>query len=224
MAMFLFIPGGWHGGWTFSGFAARLRQAGHEVWTPTLSGLEENSRQASGAINLTTHIGDVLELLAVEDLQQVILCSHSYGGMVATGVADRAPERLAALVYLDAFVPQDGQSWWDLAGEGYRQLALDRSRHDGFGVAPPEHLDRRCAPHPMASFLQEIRLSGAQHTIRQKVFVYAGGWAATPFTAQYQRLQNDPDWQVEAIDCRHDLVNAAPDAVLAILRRVAEAV
>ena len=69
MAMFLFIPGGWHGGWTFSGFAARLRQAGHEVWTPTLSGLEENSRQASGAINLTTHIGDVLELLAVEDLR-----------------------------------------------------------------------------------------------------------------------------------------------------------
>ena len=117
MANFVLIPGGWRGGWTFADFVARLKRAGHEAYAVTLSGQDIGPEPSDGKINLDTHIADVIQLLAVEDLSEVILCSHSYGGMVAAGLADRAPERIAALAYLDAFVPAGGQSWWDLAGQ-----------------------------------------------------------------------------------------------------------
>jgi pimeloyl-ACP methyl ester carboxylesterase len=220
VATFVLIPGGWHGGWAFADFVARLRRSGHEAYAPTLTGLDAASGVAAGRVNLDTHIDDVLGLLAVEDLSEVILCAHSYGGMVATGVADRAPERIAALVYLDAFVPQDGQSWWDLAGDDYRKIAIERARRDGFSVAPPDNLDSRCTPHPLASFVQALRLKGHPSKIARRVFVYASGWSATPFTAQYQRLRDDPAWTVHTLDCGHDVINAAPDAVMEILTGV----
>jgi pimeloyl-ACP methyl ester carboxylesterase len=98
MASFVLIPGGWRGGWTFADFVARLRRAGHEAHAVTLSGLDDLPGRAAKAVNLDTHIDDVLELLSVEDLSEVILCAHSYGGMVATGVADRAPERPSSIL------------------------------------------------------------------------------------------------------------------------------
>ncbi len=221
MATFVLIPGGWHGGWTFADFVAQLQRAGHEAYAPTLTGLDASPATSPGIVNLDTHIDDVLSLLAVEDLTGVILCAHRYGGMVATGVADRASERIAALVYLDAFVPEDGQSWWDLAGDGYRKIAIERARRDGFGVAPPENLDPRCAPHPLASFVQALRLQGRANEIARRVFVYASGWSATPFTAQYERLCENPAWTVRTLACGHDVINAAPDAVMEILTEVA---
>ncbi|WP_024512756.1 alpha/beta hydrolase [Bradyrhizobium sp. ARR65] len=221
MASFVLIPGGWHGAWAFADFVARLKRAGHEAYAVTLSGLDEFAdRPAAGEINLDTHIGDVIELLTVEDLSEVILCAHSYGGMVAAGVADRAQERIAALIYLDAFVPDDGQSWWDLAGERYRQIAIERARHDGLSVLPPEGLDPRCRPHPLGSFLQALRLTKPTPAI-PRIFVYASGWEATPFTAQYQRLRNDPAWIVHSLACGHDVINAAPDEIFNILTEVA---
>jgi pimeloyl-ACP methyl ester carboxylesterase len=220
MATFVLIPGGWRGGWTFADFVARLRRAGHEAHAVTLSGLGDLPDRAAKAVNLDTHIDDVLELLSVEDLSEVILCAHSYGGMVATGVADRAPERIAALVYLDAFVAEDGQSWWDLAGDHFRSIAIQRSRHDGLSVLPPEGRDPRCRPHPISSFLQEMRLTRAAPQV-PRVFVYATGWEATPFTEQYQRLRNDPAWTVHTLDCGHDVINAAPDEIFAIVTDVA---
>jgi len=220
MAIFVMVPGGWHGGWVFARLAAMLRQDGHDVFTPTLTGLDEDEalRGPGGTANLDTHIGDICDLLAVEDLYEVVLVAHSYGGMVATGVADRAHDRIAALVYLDAFVPRDGESWFDLAGDGYRELALARSRHDGLTVVPPENLDRRCAPHPLATLLQQITLSGHEQTIAQRLFVFAAGWRETPFREQYERLKADPAWEVHAIDHGHDLMNVAPDEVMTILR------
>jgi pimeloyl-ACP methyl ester carboxylesterase len=221
MASFVLIPGGWRGGWTFADFVARLRREGNEAHAVTLSGLDNLPSRPPAGINLDTHIADVTELLSVEDLSEVILCAHSYGGMVATGVADRAPERVAALVYLDAFAAEDGQSWWDLAGEHYRTIAIERSRHDGLSVQPPEGSDPRCRPHPLGSFLQELRLTRATPQM-PRTFVYATGWQATPFTEQYQRLRNDPAWTVHSVACRHDVINAAPDEIFAIMIDIAE--
>jgi len=220
MASFVLIPGGWRGGWTFANFVARLKQAGHEAYAPTLSGLDVVPEPSGGNINLDTHIADVVELLAVEDLSEVILCSHSYGGMVAAGVADRAPERIAALAYLDAFVPADGQSWWDLANEHFRQLIIEHARHDGLTVEPPAGRDVRRKPHPIGSFLQALHLTRAEKPM-PRLFVYATGWHATPFTAQYERLRNDPAWQVHTLACGHDVINEKPDEVFEILIRVA---
>jgi pimeloyl-ACP methyl ester carboxylesterase len=220
MATFVFIPGGWRGGWVFADFIARLKREGHDAYAVTLSGLDELADRALGHINLDTHIADVCEVLSLEDLSEVILCAHSYGGMVATGVADRAPERVAALAYLDAFAPENGQSWWDLAGERYRSIAIERSRHDGLSVLPPDGRDPRCRPHPLGSFLQALRLNRPAPRI-PRVFVYATGWEETPFTAQYQRLRDDPSWTVHTVRCRHDVINAAPDEIFAILMKVA---
>jgi pimeloyl-ACP methyl ester carboxylesterase len=220
MASFVLIPGGWRGGWTFANFVARLKQAGHEAYAPTLSGLDVVPEPSGGNINLDTHIADVVELLAVEDLSEVILCSHSYGGMVAAGVADRAPERIAALAYLDAFVPADGQSWWDLANEHFRQLIIENARHVGLTVEPPAGRDPRRRPHPIGSFLQSLHLTRAEKPM-PRIFVYATGWSATPFTAQYERLRADPAWQVHTLACGHDVINEAPDEVFKILTRMA---
>ncbi|WP_315799260.1 alpha/beta hydrolase [Bradyrhizobium sp. SZCCHNRI3043] len=215
MATFVLIPGGWRGGWWYAPLAARLCQAGHAAHAITLSGLEETP--APGAhINLETHIADVLELLAVKDLSGVILCAHSYGGMVASGVADRAPERLAALIYLDAFASDDGQAWWDLAGDDYRRLVIAQAGHDGLTVLPRDGVDPRCRPHPLGTFVQRLRLT-RPHPELPRVFVYATGWSATPFTAQYERLRSDPAWTVRTVACAHDVVNLAPDETFEVL-------
>ena len=220
MASFVLIPGGWRGGWTFANFVARLKRAGHEAYAPTLSGLDVMPEPSGGNINLDTHIADVVELLSVEDLSGVILCSHSYGGMVASGVADRVPERIAALAFLDAFVPADGQSWWDLAGEYFRQLIIERVRHDGLTVEPPPGRDPRRRPHPIGSFLQALHFTRPEKQM-PRLFVYATGWSATPFSAQYERLRNDPAWQLHALACGHDLINEKPDEVFEILTGLA---
>ncbi|MGC2780651.1 MAG: alpha/beta hydrolase [Bradyrhizobium sp.] len=223
MATFVLIPGGWHGGWMYAALSARLRQAGHEAHALTLSGLEPTPGPA-GAVNLDSHIADVVELLTVEDLFDVILCAHSYGGMVATGVADRVPERLAALVYLDAFAPEDGQSWWDLAGDDYRRLVIERAGHDGLTALPREGTDPRRRPHPLGTFIQTLRLRHSPPAGLRRVFVYASGWSATPFTAQYERLRNDPTWRVHAFPCGHDLVLHAPDETFDVLIETAREV
>jgi pimeloyl-ACP methyl ester carboxylesterase len=200
----------------YAALAAKLRDAGHDAYALTLSGLEETPIPAGG-INLDTHIADVVELLSVENLSDVILCAHSYGGMVATGAADRVPERLAALIYLDAFAPEDGQSWWDLAGDHYRQLAITQARRDGLTVAPPPHLDTRCRPHPLGTFMQSLRLTRPTPAGLRRVFVYATGWSATPFTAQYERLRNDEAWRVHELPCAHNVVRHAPEDTLKLL-------
>lgn len=216
MPTFVLIPGGWRGGWSVTPLARKLRALGHEVFTPTLTGLGERVHLAASArLNLDTHILDVANLLAFEDLHDVILCGHSYAGMVVSGVADRMPERLAALVYVDAFVPEDGEAWWDLAGDYFRKLAIDGSAADGFSVSPPSSPgDARRVPHPLASFRQAIRLTGRWREVAEKMYIYASGWAETPFTALYERLQKDPAWTVHAVPTGHDIFGKAPDEFL----------
>jgi pimeloyl-ACP methyl ester carboxylesterase len=217
MTQIVMVAAAWHGGWALAPIARQLRARGHEVFTPTLTGLGERSHLARDAINLDTHIEDVVNVLRYEQLNDIVLCAHSYAGFVITGVADRLPERIASLVYIDAFVPRDGESWWDLAGDRYRQLALDRSRADGCGVAPPEHLDKRCAPQPLTTFMQGIRLTGRWQEVREKVFVYASEWPETPFRSTYEALRQDPAWTVKSLPTRHDIPRDAPDDYVAVV-------
>ena len=117
MTVFVVAHGAWSAAWAWKKMRPLLAAAGHELWTPTYTGLGERAHLASPAIDLDTHIADVVGVLGMEDLREVVLIAHSYGGMVATGVADRARERIAQLIYLDAFVPRDGQSLFDLQPE-----------------------------------------------------------------------------------------------------------
>jgi len=112
---YVLVHGAWHGGWCWKKVAPALRAAGHVVYTPTLTGLGERAHLANPAIDLATHVADVVNLLEAEELDKVVLVGHSYGGMVVTGVADRAADRIGRLVYLDAANPKDGQSLVDVA-------------------------------------------------------------------------------------------------------------
>jgi pimeloyl-ACP methyl ester carboxylesterase len=140
MATYVLIHGGWHGGWCWARVAPILRAAGHDVYAPSLTGLGDRVHLLSPSVRLETHIEDVLGVLSYEDLRDVVLVGHSYGGMVITGVADRAADRVSHLVYLDAFVPRDGECLLDLlpeeradAGWNYRELPTG---HDAMVTMP----------------------------------------------------------------------------------------
>src|ERR1700733_10349511 len=136
MANFVLVHGAWHGGWCYARVARLLRAAGHDVFTPTLTGVGERVHLAGLAVTLTTHIRDVVSVIEFEALEDVILCGHSYGGMVITGVAAALGRRIRTLFYLDAFVPADGESLFDQLPPDIRLSLLDASkRHQG--MLPP---------------------------------------------------------------------------------------
>lgn len=142
MANILIVAGGWRGGWSLAPIARRLRAQGHEVFTPTLTGLGERVHLASADTNLDTHIEDIADVIRFEDLRDVVLCGHSYAGMVISGVADRLAERVAALVYVDAFVPEDGESWRRLSQPRDRKvwrgrISGDAARTSGASLHAP---------------------------------------------------------------------------------------
>ena len=138
MATLLVAHGAWSAGWAWKKMRPLLRARGHEIFTPTYTGLGERVHLASPHVDLETHIADLLGVLQFEDLRAVVLIGHSYGGMVATAVADRAPERVAQLVYVDAFVPHDGQCLFDLLGaeSSARMREAARTVGDGWRTPP----------------------------------------------------------------------------------------
>lgn len=218
MTTYVLVPGMCHGAWCFDQLAADLRSAGHHVVAVTLSGVAERAHVVHGGVNLDTHITDVVAAIdahaAGDDL---VLVGHSYGGMVITGVADRIPDRVDSLVFVDAVVPRDGESCWDLVNDEERRwyLGVDES---GFGVPPLPFFDERATAHPLASVLQPLRLDGDTARFRQRTFVYALDWPGeSPLQRSYERVRNDPSWVVHELDGKHNLMRDNPDELLGIL-------
>jgi len=173
---YVLVHGGGHGGWCYQRVASILRSAGHDVLTPTLSGLGERSHRMGPDIDLETHISDVVNVLHYDDLHDVILVGHSYGGMVVTGVADRAADRVGRLVYLDAANPRNNQSLVDVSGPVIEAVRPYGRVVDGvelvlfpdpeivklYGVTDPDDIawmTERLTPHPWACFEQKLRLT-----------------------------------------------------------------
>ena len=201
MTTYVLIPGACHGAWCFDDLAAGLRDEGHRVLSYTLTGVAERAHLAHGGVNLETHITDVLAALEAEpDAEDLVLVGHSYGGMVITGVADRIPEKVDALVYLDALVPNNGESCWHLVNDEQRQWYLDVD-DTGYGVPPMSFFDPRATAHPLASFLQRITLTADLSRFRRRDFVYALKWPGdSPLRPSYDRVKDDPNWNVHELD------------------------
>ncbi|MCX5376763.1 alpha/beta fold hydrolase [Streptomyces sp. NBC_00091] len=218
MATYVLVPGAWHGAWTYEPLARQLREHGHEAFPLTLTGVGERRHLLSASVNLDTHIDDVVNLLADQEITDAVLVGHSYGGMVITGAADRAPGRVAGLVYIDAMVPEDGDSTWSLVTEQERGWYLNGVAETGYASAPLPFFDPRATPHPLASLLQAVRLEGGLDRFGSRDYVYAAGWdGASPFTALYERLLGDPAWRTHALASGHNVMRDAPQELLKVL-------
>ena len=224
-APFVLVHGAWHGGWCWRRVADRLTAKGRYVTAPTLSGVCERSHLASDAINLTTHIDDVVNEIAWKDLDGVVLVGHSYGGMVITGVAERIRQRIAAIVYLDAFIPADGQSLAAVFGPSPTPMP-DRMSTPipaaTFRVNAKDAawVDSKMTPHPVKCFTEPLRVSGAYSAIARKVYIRALDFASPAFDAAYRRCQADPVWQTVAMKCGHDVMIDQPAELVAILEKL----
>ena len=231
MATFVLVHGAWHGGWCYRDTAKALRDAGHTVFTPTHSGVGERSHQSHQSITLETHIRDVCGVIESEELNDVILCGHSYGGMVITGVADRMAGRIKALVYLDAFVPENGDSLISLINKalppevaavfvgGFRASALEgRSGMmqpipaEVFQIAAANRawVDRRCVPQALATFDMPALLTGDGAKITHRLYILADAWDPSPFRHFAAKFDGAPGWRVAKLPSSHDVMVDQP--------------
>ncbi|MDH6142225.1 pimeloyl-ACP methyl ester carboxylesterase [Kitasatospora sp. GP30] len=220
MATFVLVPGTYHGGWWYGPIAEELRGHGHTVHALTLTGVGERNHLLNASINLHTHIEDIVQALDNEEIEDAILVGHSYGGMPITGAADRRPERIASLVYLDSFAPRDGESELDILPADWRQQTLAAAAGNGFAMVPPAFLtakDARVTSHPLATKLQRIRLTGAHEQVNRRTYVHSSGFEGSPFLATYERLRQDPSWTVESLPIGHDIIRDAPDYLVKLL-------
>ena len=155
---FVIVHGAWGGGWGFKELASFIQAAGHQVYRPTLTGQGERVHLASPDVSLDTHIQDIVNVIKFENLHDVVLVGHSYGGMVITGVADRIPERLSRIVYVDAHLPNDGESMFDLIGPERAKDLTNRAEQwgDGWRI-PPWWPDKKMdVPHQLATFRDSV--------------------------------------------------------------------
>jgi pimeloyl-ACP methyl ester carboxylesterase len=234
MADIVVAHGAWSAGWAWKKMRPLLAARGHVLWTPTYTGLGERAHLAHPDVDLSTHIQDVMQVLEFEDLKNVALIGHSYGGMVATGVADRAPERLARLIYLDAFVPQDGQSLAMLTGGDSAASALRASADEGWRVppraVPPDtsEADRAWAaprrmPQPIKTLLQPMRLEHGDPSLPRSYVYCLQAYEADPFRRFWERARSEPGWSAHEIDASHNPHITTPDALAALIDDIVRA-
>ena len=213
MATLVLVPGACNGGWWYEPVTDRLRSLGHTVFPVTQTGVGDRAHLLTGTVNLETHVQDVVAVLLNERLTDVVLVGHSYGGCVITGVADRLTDRVRALLYLDAFVPEDGESCWSMARDDTRRWYAEGAAATGISVQPPDpSSDSRVTPHPLGAFMQAARLSGAWKTVARKHYVSATNWRdVSPFTPTALRLHADPDWHVRDLAVDHGFAELTSD-------------
>ncbi len=234
MSTYVLVHGAWHGSWCWKRVRKALQAQGHEVFTPTLTGLGERSHLLSPQVNLETHIDDLVNLIRWEELSNVVLCGHSYGGAVVSGVADRVPDRIGALVYLDAFLLDNGRSVHDEVPPGQRDMQLEGVRLHGEGWKVPPipaaafnlnardaaWVDRQCTMQPLAAFQQPLQLSGKMDAVKDITFVLATGYEGSPFMPSYQRAKAK-GWKTLSVACGHDVMLDMPEELTTILLNAA---
>jgi pimeloyl-ACP methyl ester carboxylesterase len=231
MSSFVLVHGSWHGSWCWKRVRSALQAQGHEVFTPTLTGLADRSHLLSREVNLDTHIQDVVNLIRWEELSDIVLCGHSYGGCVVSGVADRMPGQIRALVFLDAFVLEDGENnMQHLTEEQSTQFREGvTSLGDGWKVPPVpaaafhvnvadrEWVDRQCTMQPLGTMKQPLALSGGIERIDNVTFILATGYSpGSPFPPFYEKAKRK-GWHTRTVPCGHDVMLDLPGELTSLL-------
>ena len=230
---FLLVHGAWHGGWCWRRVADSLTARGHKVFTPTLTGLGARSHLMNDAIDLDTHVADIVNFIKWEGLADVVLCGHSYGGMVISGVAEQVLPAISSIVFLDAFVPDNGEAMVDIAAPAAREGIMAVLRQGGktapartaamFNVNEKDRawVDSLLMPQPIGTMTQGMKLSGARERVPSKAYIRATGYENPVFDRYYAKLKSDPSWRVFEAPCGHDVMVDMPELLAEILERVA---
>jgi pimeloyl-ACP methyl ester carboxylesterase len=242
MATFVLVPGAWMGGWSWKYLTPLLRAAGHDVYTPTLTGLGERAHLASPDVDLDLHLRDVINVIEYEGLTDVLLLGHSYAGFVVTGVADRVPDRIRNLIYLDTGVASGGKSVFETVGDEFRQMVEEAARASGDGsgwpIPPAETLGSfisvdgisdadlrwfyaKATAHPVGTLRQPLELQhqGTPPFGRTMISCTSGRSGPTPWA---EHARTSPDWGYAEIATGHWPMFSTPERLAEILNEVAE--
>ena len=231
---FVLVHGAWHGGWCWRRVADLLENKGHKVYAPTLTGLCDRSHLLDSKTNLSTHVTDVVNLIKWEGLKDVALVGHSYGGFVISGVAEKAQPSISSIVYLDAFLPDNGEALVDAVSGSklYEVIQAAIQKGDLTMPAPKSALfqvnekdqawvDEKCTPQPTATLSEKLALSGARDRIAKRAYIRAKGYASPGFDRAQAKAQAATGYRVYEMPCGHDAMVDMPDRLTDILLEVA---
>jgi pimeloyl-ACP methyl ester carboxylesterase len=230
---FVLVHGAWHGGWCWRRVADILEGRGHKVYTPTLTGLGERSHLMTSSINLDTHIADIVNIFKWEDLNNAVLCGHSYAGWVVSGAIEYVQPQVSSLVFLDAFVPEDGQTGFDIAPEpnhtsieqAIRTGAISRPAPpaESFRVNPKDRawVDGKMTPQPLGVALQKIKMTGARDRVPKRTYIRALNYPSPRFDQYLANAKANKGWRTYEVPSGHDVMVDMPERLAQILVDVA---
>ena len=221
---YLIVHGAWGGGWAFKAVDSMLTSTGAKVYRPTLTGQGERVHLASTAVGLETHINDIVNTILFEELDQVILIGHSYAGMVITGVADRLPDRINKLVYMDALVPEHGESAEMIMGAlgGHLQVI------DGHIIPPwvkEGTLPPKDVPHPAKTWSDKIELKNTSRLKIPSYYILTVEEGTSPeqddFASQAKRAK-EKNWTVRQLQADHNPQWSTPKELVQLFLEIAK--
>lgn len=218
---FVLVPGAWHGAWCWRRVADRLIAQGHAAYALSLTGVADRSHLSSDAVDLTTHVLDVANLVLWEDLRDIVLVGHSYAGIVIAAAAEKIGDRVASIVFLDAFIPADGQSMADITKREIPSTGVMTpypAKAMGVNAADEDWVNAKVTTQPVNTYREKVHLTGAYERIAKKAYVRTLGFANPLFQATYEALRAKPDWQTFSIDSGHDAMIDKPNELAAILQ------
>ena len=231
---FVLVHGAWHGGWCWRDVAAVLRTAGHQVFTPTMTGLGERAHLLNAQVGLSTFIDDIAAVILSEELDNVVLVGHSFGGHVINGVADRMPQLLRQLIYLDGLVVQHGQSALSImppAVQAERTRTMDAEglrmtipSPDQFGLSDPAQLVwvmRQLTPHPLKGYTEPLQLQHPLGNGLPKTYIAVTDPWYPPLAELRQWVRSQPDWDWRELAACHNAMVSAPLALASLLMELA---
>ena len=230
---FVLVHGAWHGGWCWRRVSDLLEKKGHKVFTPTMTGVGERSHLMSKDIVLDTHITDLVNVFKWEDLKDVCLVVHSYGGWPGSGALEQIGDRVSSIVWLDAFKPENGRRGFDFASEFSRKALLAAVEKgepgrpaptaEAFAVNEKDRawVDSKTTPQPNGAALQPIKLTGAREKVAKKTYIRAAKYPQTAFDQALAECKADKSWRTfEATNSGHDVMVDAPDWLVEVLLQV----
>jgi pimeloyl-ACP methyl ester carboxylesterase len=230
---FVLVHGAWHGGWCWRRVSDLLEKQGHKVFTPTLTGVGERSHLMSKDINLDTHITDIVNVFKWEDLKDVCLVVHSYGGYPGSGALEQIGDRVSSIVWLDAFKPENGERLFDVTSEFSRKgllAAMEKGepgrpspKAEAFAVNEKDRawVDSKTTPQPNGVALQPIKLTGAREKVAKKTYVRAAAYPQPTFDKALAECKADKTWRTfEATNSGHDVMVDAPQWLVDVLLQV----